>query len=134
VRVLLETHDAFSAGQTVSDLLTLSGDVGTGVIWDLHHPYAQKEPLARTVELIGGRTYHVHTKDGKDDGTLTLLGEGDLPLRDQFAALRDLGYTGYLSLEWEKAWHPELPNPEVAFPHAAAYTRRLCGELGIPLG
>ncbi len=134
VRVLLETHDAFSTGEAVAALLAAAGDTGTGVIWDLHHPHAHGEPLEKTVALIGSRTYHVHVKDGKDDGTLTLLGEGDLPLRDQLAALRDMGYAGYLSLEWEKAWHPEIPDPEVAFPQAAKYLRRVCRELGIALG
>ncbi len=134
VRVLLETHDAFSTGESVAALLAAAGDTGTGVIWDVHHPHAHHEPLEKTVALIGRRTYHVHVKDGKEDGTLTLLGEGDLPLRDQLAALRDMGYTGYLSLEWEKAWHPEIADPEVAFPHAARYLRNLCRELGIALG
>jgi sugar phosphate isomerase/epimerase len=134
VRVLLETHDAFSTGESVAALLAAAGGSGTGVIWDVHHPHAHQEPLERTVALIGKRTYHVHVKDGKADGTLTLLGEGDLPLRDQLAALRDLGYAGYLSLEWEKAWHPEIADPEVAFPHAADYLRRVCRELGIALG
>jgi sugar phosphate isomerase/epimerase len=133
LRVLLETHDAFSTGAAVADLLAVAGAAGTGVIWDLHHPHARGEALAKTVELIGSRTYHVHVKDAKDDGALTLLGEGDLPLRQQLAALRDLGYAGYLSLEWEKAWHPEIADPEVAFPHAAAYLGRLCRELDIPL-
>ena len=26
------------------------------------------------------------------------------------------GYQGYYSLEWEKTWHPELEEPEIAFP------------------
>jgi sugar phosphate isomerase/epimerase len=134
VRVLLETHDAFSTGESVAALLAAAGEAGTGVIWDVHHPHAHGEPLEKTIALIGHRTYHVHVKDGKEDGTLTLLGEGDLPLRDQLAALRDLGYAGYLSLEWEKAWHPEIPDPEIAFPHAASYLRQVCGELGIALG
>jgi len=30
--------------------------------------------------------------------------------------LGQIGYTGYLSLEWEKRWHPEIPDPEIAFP------------------
>jgi sugar phosphate isomerase/epimerase len=134
VRVLLETHDAFSTGAAVAALLDAAGNSNLGAIWDVHHPHAQAEPLEKTVTCIGGLTYHVHVKDGRGDGTLTLLGEGDLPLRDQLAALRDMGYDGYLSLEWEKAWHPEIADPEVAFPHAASYLRTVCRKLGIALG
>ena len=82
VRVLLETRDAFSTGASVADLLRVSGEEGIGVIWDVHHPHELAEPLADTVALIGAQTYHVHVKDGKSDGTLTLLGDGDLPLKE----------------------------------------------------
>ncbi len=35
------------------------------------------------------------------------------------------GYRGYYSFEWEKAWHPEIQEPEVAFPHYAKLMRRV---------
>ena len=31
--------------------------------------------------------------------------------------LLDDGYDGYFALEWEKKWHPDLPEPEVEYPH-----------------
>ena len=31
-------------------------------------------------------------------------------------ALRRLTYEGYVSFEWEKYWHPEIEEPEVALP------------------
>ena len=31
-------------------------------------------------------------------------------------ALEKDGFDGYYSLEWEKKWHPELPDPDVALP------------------
>jgi len=132
VRVLLETHDAFSTGEAAAGLLAAAGEDNLGVIWDVHHPHAHGEPLPRTLECIGPRTYHVHVKDGAG-GKLTLLGEGEMPLRAQLTALRDLGYRGYLSFEWEKAWVPELEEPEVAFPHAARALKKLCAELRIEL-
>lgn len=132
LRVLLETHDAFSSGKQVAELLEAAGDRGIGVIWDVHHPAAMGETPAETAQLIGSRTYHVHVKDGKGGGELCLPGEGDVPLRETIEALHGLGYQGYLSFEWEKAWVPELPDPEVAFPQAARYFSRLLQELGIP--
>jgi sugar phosphate isomerase/epimerase len=131
VRVLLETHDAFITGEAVAGLLAQAGDVGTGVIWDLRHPYANGEAPARTAELIGSRTYHAHIKDERKDGTMTLLGEGEVPLRELLGKLRDLGFGGYVSFEWEKAWHPEIPDPEIAIPHAARYLKGVLEELGI---
>ena len=35
------------------------------------------------------------------------------------------GYAGCYSLEWEKKWHPELPDPEQEFPSYIKYMRGL---------
>jgi sugar phosphate isomerase/epimerase len=134
LRVLLETHDAFSSGEQVAELLEAAGEEGTGALWDLQHPVRMGEPAAETARLIGRRTQHAHVKDGKESGGLTLLGEGEVPIPALVAELHKLKYEGYLSLEWEKAWHPEIPEPEVAFPHAARYLRGLLESLGIPAG
>lgn len=84
-------------------------------------------------ENIGPFVIHTHFKDsektGKDDYRLTLTGEGDVPIADALLLLKSGGYGGYLSLEWEKAWHPELPDATEAFPQYVArmkdYLRRL---------
>ena len=36
------------------------------------------------------------------------------------------GVQGLLRLEWEKGWHPEIEEPEVAFPHFAKVMRDYC--------
>jgi hypothetical protein len=41
------------------------------------------------------------------------------------------GYRGYYCFEWEKAWHPEIDDPEVAFPHFAKVIRGYLAEAGI---
>jgi hypothetical protein len=38
-------------------------------------------------------------------------------LRHALALVRRNGYDGWLTLEWEKLWHPEIEEPEVVFPH-----------------
>ena len=42
--------------------------------------------------------------------------------------LRQIGYTGVLSLEWGKAWHPEIPDADVAFPQFITRMRELLRE------
>ena len=48
-----------------------------------------------------------------------LTGEGEVPVRETVRVLVEGGYKGYYCYEWEKKWHPELEEPEVAFPHYA---------------
>ena len=38
-----------------------------------------------------------------------LIGHGKVPIDDIRAVLNKNGYEGWWSLEWEKAWFPEIP-------------------------
>jgi sugar phosphate isomerase/epimerase len=64
---------------------------------------------------------YVQVKDGKGRAPhwqLCPVGEGDVPLRQDFALLLAIDYSGAFSVEWEYAWHPELDPPEKALPAA----------------
>jgi hypothetical protein len=41
-------------------------------------------------------------------------------------ALHNIGYKGFYCFEWEKVWHPDLQDPEIAFPD---YARVMSGYL-----
>jgi sugar phosphate isomerase/epimerase len=135
VAVALETHDAFSRSDTVRAVLDRLTGPGAGVLWDTLHPYRFGESIAETLGRIGDQLLHVHLKDGArpaDGGVewrLTLLGQGDVPIRDILTALRRASYSGWLSIEWEKKWHPELAEPEVALPQHADVLRTYLATL-----
>jgi sugar phosphate isomerase/epimerase len=70
----------------------------------------------------------VQVKDGRGRGadwTLTPIGAGEVPLGTAFGLLMTAGFGGAISVEWERAWHPELDPPEVALPGALKVVRRL---------
>ncbi|HEX7737603.1 MAG TPA: sugar phosphate isomerase/epimerase family protein [Ktedonobacteraceae bacterium] len=131
VTVLIETHDAWTNSQDVLALLHASQTAGCKVLWDSHHTFRFGETPAQTQALLGDNFAYVHIKDSilkpgdPSSWTYCLLGEGDVPLREIRDALRKQGYNGYLSLEWEKKWHPEIAEPEIALPQATAYLRDL---------
>lgn len=61
-------------------------------------------------------------------GRLCHMGEGVLPCAEITRLLEENCFEGYLSLEWEKMWIPELDGPEIAFPGYVDYMKRaLCG-------
>ncbi len=122
VTVVLETHDSFSTGAEVAELLTAAQHPAVFSLWDLHHPYRQGEPIEETHRLLAPTIRHVHVKDGKS-GSYTLLGEGDVPVFPMLDLALGGGYAGPISLEWEKRWKPDIADPEVAFPQYARALR-----------
>lgn len=125
VSIALETHDRFSSAGLVGDVL--EGLPPSAVaLWDVGHPYRVGDAPQKVLAGLDGRLAHVHIKDCRrqgDDWQLTLLGEGEVPVRSCVEALRDAGYSGWLSVEWEKKWHPDLAEPEVALPQFAELLR-----------
>jgi sugar phosphate isomerase/epimerase len=71
---------------------------------------------------LGGRTLLAQVKDARretarpDGWQLVLLGQGEVPVREILQLLYGGGYAGWISVEWEKRWHPEIEEPEVALP------------------
>ena len=120
VAIVLETHDSFSTGASVAELLAATCHPAVFSLWDVHHPFRQGGSIETTHQLLAPTLRHVHLKDGKD-GVYTLLGDGDIPLRPALDLLLAGGYTGALSLEWERRWHPNLAPPEIALPQCARF-------------
>ncbi|KPJ62183.1 MAG: hypothetical protein AMS15_04780 [Planctomycetes bacterium DG_23] len=129
ITFVLETHDSFILAEDVLEVVEPVASPGLGVLWDVLHPFRLGEPIEQTAQSLGPYVRHIHIKDAKlhkeNKHTLTLLGEGDVPLQEAMNLLKDMGYDGWLSFEWEKRWHPELPAPETAFPQAIKFMRRL---------
>jgi len=135
VGICVETHDALSSARDVAELLALVESPAVGGLWDVLHTHRMGETPEVALGHLGGRLRHVHVKDGRprpggdgSDWELVLLGEGTVPLAESLDALTRAGYRGWLSVEWEKKWHPEIPEPDVALPqHAAALARLAAG-------
>ena len=132
VTVCLETHDAFCRGEEVAGVLRQVDSPHLKAIWDVHHPYRMGESIEETWNFIGDRLAHVHIKDAQreeDDGwKLVLMGEGEVPCREIIHLIASKGYDGYLCAEWEKKWHPEIEEPEIALPQHARVLRQWMAE------
>ena len=132
VTICLETHDAFCRGQEVAGVLRQVDSPNVKAVWDVHHPYRMGESTEDTWNYIGERLAHVHMKDAlrREDGSweLKLMGEGEVPCREILHLLAAKGYDGYICAEWEKAWHPDIEEPEVALPQHARVLRQWMAE------
>ena len=86
------------------------------------------------LSLLGDRLVNVHLKDARrtpDGWQLVLLGEGELPIQSALQRLQERRYPGAISVEWEKRWHPELAEPEIAYPQHLALLHRYERDLSL---
>jgi sugar phosphate isomerase/epimerase len=118
VTVLIESHGDFTDSPALLAILQQADSPGVGLLWDAHHTFVSgKEAPEDTVLQLGRYIHHTHLKDSVSAGAdrrYVLTGTGDVPVRRQIEALVRIGYRGVYSFEWEKRWHPEIPEPDVA--------------------
>jgi sugar phosphate isomerase/epimerase len=135
VSVIIESHGDFTDSPSLLEILTSAAMPNVALLWDAHHTcVAGKEDPAATYTVLGSYVRHTHLKDSRPEGTgirYVLTGTGTVPVRDTVAVLAKAGYRGYYGFEWEKAWHPEIEEPEVALPHYAELMRRTLAEAGV---
>ena len=118
VTVIIESHDHFTSSATLKDVLKAADSEHVGLLWDAHHTFAaSNEDPEFTVKQLGPWIRHTHLKDsvGKgEDRKYVLTGTGNVPIERQIKALQSIGYKGFYCFEWEKVWHPDLADPEIA--------------------
>jgi sugar phosphate isomerase/epimerase len=128
VGLAVETHDDFSSARTVAELLGCAR-ASAGAVYDSHHPHRMGESPRDVLADLGPYLSLVQVKDarrlpGADQWQLVPLGQGEVPVEELLGLLPGAGYDGWVSLEFEKKWHPELAPPEQALGPQATTLRQ----------
>jgi sugar phosphate isomerase/epimerase len=134
VGIAIEPHVDFATTSSIAPILDrLDGSV-VGVVWDIVNAWGAGEAPDVGIATIGDRILYVQVKDAcwvgdaGDVWQLTPIGDGDVPLSSALTSLAARGPLPPLSVEWERAWHPELDPPDIALPRALAALRRLVDD------
>ena len=118
VTVIIESHGDFVSSPLLKRVLTEADHPNAALLWDAHHTFVDghEEPEA-TVRELGPWIKHTHLKDSVEvngEAHYVLTGKGKVPIARQMQALAAINYKGYFCFEWEKLWHPDIAEPEVA--------------------
>jgi len=118
VTVIIESHGDFVTSPLLKRVLTEADHPNAALLWDAHHTFVSghEEPEV-TVRELGSWIKHTHLKDSvqvNGEAHYVLTGKGSVPVRRQMQALAAINYKGYFCFEWEKLWHPDIAEPEVA--------------------
>ena len=132
VTVIIESHDHFTASATLKDVLRAADSEHVALLWDAHHTFAtSNEDPEFTVRELGPWIRHTHLKDSVGNGEdrkYVLTGRGTVPIQRQIEALRSIGYKGFYCFEWEKLWHPDIDDPEIAIADYARVVGQCLGN------
>ena len=136
VGLLMESHGELTDSASLVKVMQVAESApGTGLVWDTHHTVVSGgEAPADTWRQIGKWVRHTHIKDSVaqgDDRHYVLLGQGTVGAEEIVRTLADGGYDGIYSFEWEKVWHPDIAEPEVAIPQYAEVMTKWLAEAGV---
>jgi len=135
---LVETHDLWIQSSQFKGLLDRIPDPAFGALWDIGlTPWMAGEDPEDTFAAIGERVGYTHLKDsvyepghpqaGEDGWHYVLPGTGQIPLLKAIRILKQNRYQGWLTFEHEKRWHPDLPEPDIAFPAFVQWIKPILG-------
>lgn len=153
VRLAVENHFntmTVSARQSI-EISRRIGNPAVGILYDQANlAFTGNEDFQEAVSLQGEKIYYVHVKDlifrSKDhtfsssdvshpdenerNVTTRIVGEGILDWQSILQILKDRGYDGWLSFEYERRWHPlDIPDAAIGMRQSAAYIRKCIAGL-----
>lgn len=118
VVVLLESHGELIYKKDLVTVMEGASSPHVGLVWDICNMWiATKESPEEVYAVLKPYIRHTHIKDlkiidGKEE--YVLLGTGIVPIFQAIDLLYKNNYPGYYSFEWEKLWHPEILDPQIA--------------------
>lgn len=153
VKLVMENH--FNT-MTVSaaDSISVAREIdhpAVGILYDQANlTFTENEPWNEALPLQFSKVYYTHVKDlvfragntgftssdvshpkeEERNVTTRIVGEGVVPWPDILQDMKDRGYDGWLSLEYERRWHPQdIPDASIGMKQSAAYLRSCLSQL-----
>ena len=153
VTLVMENHFntmTVSARQSM-DAAQQIGHPAVGILYDQANlAFTLQEDYEQALDIQAAQVKYVHVKDlvfkegnigfssdevshpkEEDRNVYTrIVGEGALPWPQILQKLHDCGYEGWLSLEYERRWHPDdIPDASIGMYRSAAYLKECFKQL-----
>ena len=141
VQVGLETHGDFARTKAAAEIVMLADHPSVKLIWDVANSLAASDSITHAARVVEPYLAHIHLRDAQpvtssEHWLPVLAGRGSVSFAETLGVIETLNYDGYVSFEWEKYWHPEIEEPEVALPDFISAIRKLqsdttkCSRIG----
>jgi sugar phosphate isomerase/epimerase len=127
VVIVIENALSFRASKEMWAILDRLQHPSIACCWDVFNASLIGESPYVSVPVLNSKIAYTQVKDAKIGAlgaTLCKLGEGDVPVEKFITRLKGVGYTGYVTVEWEKAWLPNIAEPQDVLPDAVEKLRK----------
>jgi sugar phosphate isomerase/epimerase len=121
VVIVIENALSFRAAKEMWTILDRLQHPSIACCWDVFNAAMVGESPYTSVPTLNSKIAYTQVKDakfGQLGATYTKLGEGDVRIAHFMTRLRGIGYKGWVTVEWEKAWLPNIAEPEEILPDA----------------
>src|SRR3954454_8525362 len=121
VGIVVENALSFKAAKEMWLVLERLSHPSIACCWDVFNAALIGESPYVSVPTLNSRIAYTQVKDaqlGALGAVYCKLGEGDVPVKSFLTRLRGIGYQGWVTFEWEKAWLPGIAGPEEVLPDA----------------
>lgn len=150
IQLVMENHFntmTVSAKQSI-EIADLINHPNVGILYDQANlAFTLQEDYQAAIPLQTRKVYYTHVKDlefkdgnigfisdsvshpkEEDRNVITkIVGEGSLDWPAILQLLHENGYEGWLSLEYERRWHPnDIPDASIGMKKSAEYLRNVC--------
>ena len=114
VRVVLENGGSFETAEQMAELIEQANvDNLLGAAYSIAVGQQRDEDIAKVLDVLGDRLLSVKIRDHVD-GQPCVAGQGQLDVTGTLQTLANRGFGGWVVFEYDRLWHPELPDAEEA--------------------
>jgi sugar phosphate isomerase/epimerase len=131
VVIVIENALSFRAAKEMWSILDRIQHPAVACCWDVFNAALVGEGPYLSVPTLNSKIHYCQVKDAKLGAlgaTYCKLGEGDVAVAKFISRLRGIGFEGYVTVEWEKAWLPALAEPEEILPDSIKKLKEWAGE------
>jgi sugar phosphate isomerase/epimerase len=123
VLIVVENALSFKASKELWMVLERLSHPSIACCWDVFNAALIGESPYVSVPTLNSRIAYTQVKDaqlGPLGATYCKMGEGNVPVQKFLTRLLGIGFQGWVTFEWEKAWLPGIAGPEDSLPDAIA--------------
>jgi sugar phosphate isomerase/epimerase len=119
VVIVVENALSFRSSKEMWSILDRLNHPSIACCWDVFNAAQIGESPYLSVPTLNTKIQYTQVKDatlGSLGASYCKLGEGDVPVEKFMTRLKGIGYDGWVTVEWEKAWLPNIAEPEEILP------------------